>query len=822
MNSIMVKVLRSALPLLALLLVACGGGAGGAGQSPAALISIAITPSSATLAKGQIASFTATAKYSDASTANVTSLVTWASSNPLVAGVNPTTGVATAIMLGNSTISASLNGISSPTVSLNVTAAIITAVNVMPIAVTTPKGVPTTFTATATYSDGTTGDVSATATWFSSAPAIVTLNTSGIASSLAIGGSNISAKIAGVSSNVAVLTVAAPALTAITINPVVATVAKGLSSSLTATGTYSDASTADITTQVTWATANPVVAVIAPTTGVATGAAVGTTTINATALGIVSPNATLTVTSAVLTGLNVMASATTVPKGVPVTFTAVGTYSDATTGNVSGVVTWLSSNVAVAPVGVSGLSSTPALGTSTVTASFSGLTSNAVTLTVTAPVLASLAITPASVNVVINTTQQFTATGVLTDGTPATLGLLNWVSSGGSYASISTTGLATATKLGSTNITASSGAISSNIVVLAVVVAPGTKMGGSIQGAPLALTTAVTTFAGLAGAPVTALVDGVGTQARFMSPGKITTDGTSLYVVDSLPGGYAIRKIVIATGTVSTLIAAPLNRPTFIDALGLPQPIWWADGSSATAVFGSIDAISTDGANLYVVDGINCMIRKVIVATGQVITIAGGIVVPVPLGQKGVCGGLDGIGTAAGLGVPSTLSNDGVNLYFGNRKMTLATGAVTTLAGWPVGATGAVTTDGANLFAANSTQIYKMEIATGIVTALAGSPIGTWGLLDGIGVNATFSGITDLSSDGTYLYTTEAISGGGGVVRKVTIATGQVTTIAGGPVLGALDALGRAASFSLLNGITTDGVSLYVSDTGGQTIRKIQ
>jgi uncharacterized protein YjdB len=850
MNSNIAKLLRSALPLAALLLAACGG-AGGGGKTPAqpipaTLTAITITPLSATLAKGQIASFSATGKYSDASTQNLTSFVTWASSNPVVATIDPATGVASALTLGTSTISASMNGINSPTANLTVTAAVIAAINVTPLAVTTPKGAPTTFTATATYSDGTTGDVSATATWLSSVPTVATLNTSGIASSLGIGSSNVTASLAGITSGASVLTVAAPALTTIAINPPAATMAKGLTSNFTAMGTYTDASTADITAQVVWASANPVVAVIAPATGVATGAGLGTTTVNASAFGIVSPNASVTVTAAVLTGLNVTASATTLPKGAPVTLTAIGIYSDGSTGNVSGAAIWLSSNPLAVGVGVSGAGTTPATGVSNISASFAGFTSNAVTLTVTAPVLVSLAITPASVNVVINTTQQFTATGVLSDGTPATLGALTWASSGAGYASISATGLATASLLGSTNITASSGAVTSNTVVLAVVVAPGTKMGGAIQGTPLALTTAVTTVAGLAGAqpPIGwtglnyALLDGVGSAARLAVPAKMTSDGVNIYFID---GNCAVRKMVIASNAVSTLFSA-CTHPTFVDLLGVTQPIYWADGlMGAAAIFGSISNLATDGVSLYVADGLNNMIRKVDLATGLVTTLAGGIVVPVPLGQTGVAGSLDGTGTAASFNNPSELTIDGRNLYvkdnIGIRKIDLATRIVSTVPlSFPLSATiFNLTTDGTNLYWTNWSEIIQFNLTTNVARVVAGNPASDWSI-DGVGVNASFYYPTGMTSDGTNLYVTETFGAAprigpagtvvqdGNRVRKVNIATGAVSTVAGSGAVGALDApIGTNASFASMNGITTDGVSLYVLDAGAaNTIRKIQ
>ena len=73
------------------------------------------------------------------------------------------------------------------------------------------------------------------------------------------------------------------------------------------------------------------------------------------------------------------------------------------------------------------------------------------------------------------------------------------------------------------------------------------QMGGSIQGAELSLSTAVTTVAGTVD---NGSANGTGTSASFNYPSGITTDGTNLYVADS--SNHMIRKIVISTGAVTT------------------------------------------------------------------------------------------------------------------------------------------------------------------------------------------------------------------------------------------------------------------------------
>ena len=87
-------------------------------------------------------------------------------------------------------------------------------------------------------------------------------------------------------------------------------------------------------------------------------------------------------------------------------------------------------------------------------------------------------------------------------------------------------------------------------------------LGGAVQGNELTLANTVTTFAGTTG--VSGSANGIGTAASFNSPVDITTNGINLYVADQ--ANHAIRKIVIATGEVSTLAgtAATFTNPAGI------------------------------------------------------------------------------------------------------------------------------------------------------------------------------------------------------------------------------------------------------------------
>jgi hypothetical protein len=114
--------------------------------------------------------------------------------------------------------------------------------------------------------------------------------------------------------------------------------------------------------------------------------------------------------------------------------------------------------------------------------------------------------------------------------------------------------------------------------------------------------------------------------------------------------------------------------------------------------------------------------------------------------------------------------------------------------------------------------IRKMDLSTGEVTTLAGMT-GVYGSLDGTGSGAQFNGPRSLTSDGINLYIADT---GNHTIRKISIATGEVTTIAGkAGTPGGVDGTGSEARFYSPSGITGDGIHLYVADSYYSLIRKI-
>ena len=260
-----------------------------------ALVSIAVTPSAASIAAGNTQAFTATGTYSNSTTQNITSTVTWASSNTSAATIAPG-GVATGVAAGMSSITASLSGVTSNSANLTVNAPTLTSIAITPTTASIAAGNTQAFTATGTYSNSTTQNITSTVTWASSNTSAATIAPGGVATGVAAGMSSITASLSGVTSNSANLTVNAPTLTSIAITPTTASIAAGNTQAFTATGTYSNSTTQNITSTVTWASSNTSAATIAPG-GVATGVAAGMSSITASLSGVTSNSANLTVTS---------------------------------------------------------------------------------------------------------------------------------------------------------------------------------------------------------------------------------------------------------------------------------------------------------------------------------------------------------------------------------------------------------------------------------------------------------------------------------------------------------------------------------------------
>ncbi|MBZ5597227.1 MAG: Ig-like domain-containing protein [Acidobacteriia bacterium] len=164
------------------------GGSGGPGVH---LTGISVTPTSADIPVGASRQFTANGMFSDGGTSNVSAKATWKSSDLAVATVD-NVGLVKAVSQGKATISATLDSFSSSGAA-TVDPAAVVSISVTPLGPGITIGAAQPLAATAIYSDGSTVDVTATASWRSSNGAVASVDNTGSVTGVASGQSAISA-----------------------------------------------------------------------------------------------------------------------------------------------------------------------------------------------------------------------------------------------------------------------------------------------------------------------------------------------------------------------------------------------------------------------------------------------------------------------------------------------------------------------------------------------------------------------------------------------------------------------------------------------------
>jgi len=198
------------IPVLLLLTSCGGGGGGGASTSNATLTSITVTPVNPIIASGATQQFTATGTYSNNTTQDITKTVTWSSSNTTDAPISNTGMVTTSSSAG--TIKITITA-SSGSISGSATLAVIASFEITPTNSNIPLGATQQFTATATFSDSSTQDITTSVVWSSSIPTVAAFSNiagyNGLATSFAAGQTSITASFTGsiVSPSSPVLTV---------------------------------------------------------------------------------------------------------------------------------------------------------------------------------------------------------------------------------------------------------------------------------------------------------------------------------------------------------------------------------------------------------------------------------------------------------------------------------------------------------------------------------------------------------------------------------------------------------------------------------------
>ncbi|UFS68944.1 Ig-like domain-containing protein [Geomonas sp. RF6] len=289
-------------------------------------------------------------------------------------------------------------------------------IQVHPATLTLPPGTTQQYTATLVATDGSTQDVTGTVTWSSSASAVASVSSSGLVTAGSTPGTAvITAAGSGATGSA---TVKVLALSSIAIDPV-PSMPVGVPKQLTAKGTFSDNSTGDITSLVSWSSSDTAKATVS-STGLVTSVAPGAVTITATLAGI-SGSVGITINAATINSLSIDQGNSTIAIGTSMRFTAKAGYSDGSTHDVTPAATWTSSDPTVATMAAdaSGRVSATGLkqGSTTITAAYGGRQAQA-TLTVSGAHAVSITVEPGTPAVGLGIEKvQLTAVANFSDGT---------------------------------------------------------------------------------------------------------------------------------------------------------------------------------------------------------------------------------------------------------------------------------------------------------------------------------------------------------------------------------------------------------------------
>lgn len=438
------------------------------------LTSITISSQTSTIAANTSTKLTAIGNYSGQFTRDISDLVTWSSGTPAVAQFTTTGSPSrvTGVAPGSSVVTATVGTVTA-TYTVTVSSATISSVAITPATPTVPSGLTSQLAATGTFSDGTTQDVTLEAAWTSGTPSVATVSngtsSKGLVTGVAVGTAAISATFDGISGSTTV-TVSAATLKSIAItpaNPSILSLSPGV---FTAIGTYTDGSTADITSRVSWASSNTLVATVA-TGGTAATLKAGTVTISAALSGITGVT-DLKVTGGNLTAITITPANGTMVKDTVSRIIAIGTFSTGAQRDITGAVSWSTDNVSLATVTAAGgnlawlnaLAVTPTSSPTVITAGTSSLTATT-KLTVTAPVLQSVTLSSRSLAVTAGTGSRLTLTATFSTGTTQDVtSSASWSSGTPAVAEVGNSGLVkgrvNGVASGSSTVTATYGGIS--------------------------------------------------------------------------------------------------------------------------------------------------------------------------------------------------------------------------------------------------------------------------------------------------------------------------------------------------------------------------
>ncbi|MDY6834259.1 MAG: ABC transporter substrate-binding protein [Chloroflexota bacterium] len=249
-------------------------------------------------------------------------------------------------------------------------------VSISPVTAETRVGIPLQYTAVATYSDGSTKDITTMSNWVSSDESIATITDSGLTTGLSEGEARISIQLEELSGTSLLTIVAGLPISStkhLTMTPEKASLTIGENIHLQAMITNPDGTVDNVSSEATWTCSEPAIIRIDPS-GVATALTSGDVTITVTWQDLLG-FATMTVLQTDSTSLHSVSIRPENPRirvSRSMQLCAVAEYSNGAHTIVTPQVDWTTSNNRIATITSSGMVKALSKGKTTITASLEG------------------------------------------------------------------------------------------------------------------------------------------------------------------------------------------------------------------------------------------------------------------------------------------------------------------------------------------------------------------------------------------------------------------------------------------------------------------
>jgi len=393
--------------------------------SSAVLQSINLSPALTKVPLGVKVRYRAVGIYSDDSAYDLTRFCSYEFTDSSVAQESAIASldfIVDTIGVGRTKITASFEGIESNNASLIVRAADISSLQVTPSLLSIAKGLQQQFSAIAFYTDGTGYDVTKDATWSSDNSSKFIMNSSGVGTAKNLGTLNVTASYLGTNSNAAKVTVTSAVVTSIHLVPAYSvTLPKGRKKQYKVWAYLSDSTSKDVTASAVISIDDLNVATVSSggsSAGLVHAVGVGSTLVRAEYKSLVD-TAPLTVTDAELTSISVTPDDINVSVGKFGNYIAIGTYSDATTTDITKEATWTSSDQSVVHINAfgddGGFAEALVAGSAVINAHLGSKTSNDANVTVIGKTLNNIQITPNNKSYMVGDTQQYNVHAIYDD-----------------------------------------------------------------------------------------------------------------------------------------------------------------------------------------------------------------------------------------------------------------------------------------------------------------------------------------------------------------------------------------------------------------------